>query len=118
MSPRPRAAREPIVHAPATWIETIPVQRWMRQPVITVEPGISVRDAVAIMRERRVRHLPVVDDRERLIGIVTDRDLRQVALDAALGRVSADAGQIGEVPVREVMTWAVVAVVPQTGLHE
>ena len=36
------------------------------------------------MRRRGIRHLPVVDAGCRLVGIVTDRDLRQIVFDAAI----------------------------------
>ena len=40
---------------------------------ITIDPEAPLETAVAVMLERRVRHLPVVDDEGRLMGIVTDR---------------------------------------------
>lgn len=94
----------------------MPVSRWMRRDVTTIDAGDSVRQAVSRMRERGIRHLPVLDARKRLIGIVTDRDLRQVVLDAAIGR--ADADRLGDLDVREVMTWGVVTVTAATDLCE
>jgi acetoin utilization protein AcuB len=48
----------------------------MTQEVITVAPSSSIGTAIALMREHGFRRLPVVED-DKLIGIVTDRDLRQ-----------------------------------------
>jgi CBS domain-containing protein len=110
--------RGAIAHTSAAWIEPVPVRRWMRQPVVTVGVAASVRDAAALMRERGIRHLPVLDARERLVGIVTDRDLRQVILDVAIGRVGEDTERLGDLGVREVMTWGVVTVTPATDLRE
>jgi acetoin utilization protein AcuB len=90
----------------------------MRQPVITLAAGAPVREAVALMRERKIRHLPVLDADRRLIGIVTDRDLRQVTFDVAIGRADEAAARLGELPVRDVMTWSVVTVGPRTELRE
>lgn len=90
----------------------------MRHPVITLDADAPVRDAVALMRERGVRHLPVLDGDRRLIGIVTDRDLRQATFDVALGRADEDRARAGDLPVREVMTWGVVTVTPATELRE
>jgi acetoin utilization protein AcuB len=95
----------------------MPVERWMRQPVITVEPESRVADAVGLMRERAVRHLPVVDGAGRLTGIVTDRDLRQAVFDVALGRAEP-ASDSGALAVRDVMSWGVVTVAPRTELRE
>jgi acetoin utilization protein AcuB len=51
---------------------------------ITIDPEAPLETAVAVMVERRVRHLPVVDDEGRLLGIVTDRDLRSAMLGPAI----------------------------------
>ncbi|NKN80537.1 CBS domain-containing protein, partial [Weissella cibaria] len=51
------------------------VQDIMYGPVVTVAPGDTLADAYRIMHERDIRHLPVVET-GRLVGIVTDRDLR------------------------------------------
>jgi acetoin utilization protein AcuB len=48
----------------------------MTQKLITATPEMSVKDAFLIMRRQRVRHLPVVEG-DRLVGIISDRDLRR-----------------------------------------
>jgi acetoin utilization protein AcuB len=91
----------------------------MRQRVVTIGEATSVREATNLMRERGIRHLPVLDARQRLIGIVTDRDLRQVVFDLATERVAAaDAERLGDLAVREVMTWGVVTITPATDLRQ
>jgi CBS domain-containing protein len=47
----------------------------MTSPVITVRPETTVRAAAAILAERGFTALPVVDDEDQLIGIVTEADL-------------------------------------------
>jgi acetoin utilization protein AcuB len=42
---------------------------------VTVTPGTSFPDAFQIMREKRIRHLPVVDEKGKLIGVVARTDL-------------------------------------------
>lgn len=111
-----RVRRDVVDHAPPTWIAAMPVERWMRQPVVTVALETPVSDAVAIMRERGFRHLPVLDDERRLVGIVTDRDLRQLILDAATRGGEAELPD--ELSVREVMTWGVLTVRPASDLRE
>ena len=51
-----------------------PVSRAMTSPAITVEPSTAVLAALAMMTQRRVRHLPVVSGGE-LVGIVSIGDL-------------------------------------------
>ncbi|HEU5190119.1 MAG TPA: CBS domain-containing protein [Methylomirabilota bacterium] len=49
----------------------------MSRQVVTIGTSESCLDAVARMQRVRARHLPVIDRDERLVGIVTDRDLRR-----------------------------------------
>ena len=44
--------------------------------VITVRPDQTVGEAIEIMRKHEISGLPVVDDHDRLVGIVTARDVR------------------------------------------
>ena len=54
--------------------ENTPVQEVMTSPVIVVEAGAEVDEALAMMTDRRIRHLPVVED-GRVIGVVSIGDL-------------------------------------------
>jgi acetoin utilization protein AcuB len=71
------------------------------------------------MRTRRIRHLPVVDREGGLVGIVTDRDLRQVLFDPVMqARASQLVDALKTVTVGDVMTWAVLTVQPETPLRD
>ncbi len=52
------------------------VNETMRTDLITVTPETKLSDARKVMLEKRIRHLPVVQEDGSLIGIVTDRDMR------------------------------------------
>jgi CBS domain-containing protein len=52
----------------------------MTTPAITVHPEMTVKELVALFREKRVGGVPVVDDEDNLVGIVTEGDL--MAMDA------------------------------------
>jgi CBS-domain-containing membrane protein len=52
------------------------VRDWMSPNLLTVEPKTSMHDAHALMKEKDVRRLPVVDD-GKLVGIVTLSDVLQ-----------------------------------------
>jgi signal-transduction protein with cAMP-binding, CBS, and nucleotidyltransferase domain len=58
-----------------------PVSDVMTKDLITVEPGTSLREAAAIMTEKWIRHLPVLEG-GRLLGIVSQRDLSGVLAGA------------------------------------
>jgi CBS domain-containing protein len=50
------------------------VREIMTRSVIFVRPEQTIEECMAVMTERRIRHLPVIDD-QRLVGIVSIRDL-------------------------------------------
>ncbi|GGS26281.1 hypothetical protein GCM10010252_76550 [Streptomyces aureoverticillatus] len=52
----------------------------MSQPAVTVHAEDTIAEAARTMAKHRVERLPVVDEEERLVGIVTRRDLLQVFL--------------------------------------
>ena len=47
------------------------VKNRMTHHPITVRPKASLHDALRIMRESKVRRLPVLDDKGKLVGIVS-----------------------------------------------
>jgi acetoin utilization protein AcuB len=92
-----------------TWPESIRVKDRMTQPVVTVRADTPVRVVAGLMRTRKIRHLPVVDRGGRPVGIVTDRDLRQVIFDPAIQeRLGGQPEALAKLVVSEVMTWGVV----------
>lgn len=57
-----------------------PVSSFMTETVATCTPGDSVDDVMRLMTDRRVRHIPVVDD-DRLAGIVSIGDVVKSRID-------------------------------------
>jgi CBS domain-containing protein len=53
----------------------------MSKDIVTVSPGTSLREAAAIMADRWIRHLPVLDE-GRLVGVISQRDLAGVLAGA------------------------------------
>lgn len=54
------------------------VRDFMTRDVVTLGPEASAKEAWALCREHRIRHIPIVED-GKLVGIVSDRDLRDVS---------------------------------------
>lgn len=44
-------------------------------PVRTIDPKATIREALELMNEYKIHHLPVVDKNEILVGIISDRDV-------------------------------------------
>ena len=70
-----------------------PVRELMTTKVITCTPGDRVESIVAVMVSKHIRHLPVVAD-NRLIGIVSIRDLLHLHLEAVTSEAEAMRGYI------------------------
>ncbi len=54
---------------------TTPVRDIMSAPFVYVGPDATIDECMAIMTERRLRHLPVLDDGDELVGIVSIGDV-------------------------------------------
>ncbi len=52
-----------------------PIREMMTAPAIAVHPDTPMAEIESIMREHRIRHLPVVDDDRRLMGFVSISDM-------------------------------------------
>lgn len=58
-------------------MSVLKVSSFMTQKVLTAHPDDGIRHTFFRMREDDVRHFPVVDNDNKLIGIISDRDLRR-----------------------------------------
>jgi CBS domain-containing protein len=54
-----------------------PVRDIMATDVVYIRPTQMVSECMAIMSEKRTRHLPVLDDEQRIVGIISIGDLLQ-----------------------------------------
>jgi acetoin utilization protein AcuB len=98
--------------------ETI-VKGVMTENPLTASPDMPLRQAVGLMRERKIRHLPVVEDGGRLVGMLTDRDVRHAALVPALAEhLTWELRRLRSLRVRDVMTWSVVTTHPDATLTQ
>lgn len=58
----------------------------------TIRQTASVRDAIDVLQELSIRHLPVVDESDTLVGMLSDRDLG--ALMKSLADVGAESNDV------------------------
>jgi acetoin utilization protein AcuB len=94
------------------------VEQWMNRDPVTVGPQESFRTAMHLIRQKGIRHLPVVEGK-RLVGIVTDRDLRQAAPSGATSLSIHELHYLLEkLTVREIMTRQVVTIRPDQTVEE
>lgn len=91
------------------------VEEIMKRDVITIGPEDSVHAAMGKTKEHRIRHLPVVEG-ERLVGIVSDRDLRDVSPSNLLQVQDIDI--LKSTKVKDIMKCNVLTAHPLDGLEE
>lgn len=60
------------------------VKNWMSRNVFTITPEDSMQDAVYLMREHKVRTLPVVKN-DKVVGIVSETDIKRASASDATG---------------------------------
>jgi acetoin utilization protein AcuB len=86
----------------------------MTREVVVLSPQTTAAEALGLCRERRIRHLPVLEE-GRLVGIISDRDLRSAA--PALGDPER-ASALEKMRVSDVMTRDVVTASPGDPIEE
>jgi acetoin utilization protein AcuB len=74
----------------------------MRSPAVAIPPDTTLEDAYRTMREKGIRHLPVLDS-GRLVGVITDRDLR-LATSALAPSPFPPGSRVAQVMSREPLT--------------
>ncbi len=91
----------------------------MRRDPVTVTEDVGIGEALRIMRENRIRRLPVLDRHGKLVGIVSEKDLLHASPSPA---TSLDIYELhyllSKLTVKKVMTSPVVTVDEQTPLEE
>ncbi|WP_088043057.1 acetoin utilization AcuB family protein [Bacillus sp. EAC] len=81
------------------------IQDIMRSSTITLKKENTIGEAVTIFRNGEVRHIPIIDDDNRVIGIISDRDVRD-ALPSTLFPQAIST--VLEVAVEKIMTTNVI----------
>jgi CBS domain-containing protein len=114
-----RRGRERAELEAQTWPDTLRVSDVMTRGPVTIRQTATIGAAWKTMRARRLRHLPVLGSDGRLVGIVTDRDLRQVILDPDIqAQLGVAPRALNVLTVGEVMTWGAITVRPDSDLRE
>jgi CBS domain-containing protein len=55
--------------------KTVSVGEVMTSKVIYVSPDNTVDECMSLMTEKRIRHLPVIDDKGKILGVISSGDL-------------------------------------------
>ena len=95
------------------------VSKWMSPKVLTLQPTDSISAAIHLMKEKRIRRIPIVNGNGKLVGIVSDRDLKDVSPSRA---TTLDIWELHAVldklKIADVMTKKPTTVTPETPIEK
>lgn len=89
----------------------------MTRELHTAAPDWTVWEAMKVMKEQRIRHLPVVDD-GLVLGIISERDLRDECVPPLVGIVARDqADDMLDQTLDAVLREDIITITPDTSLQ-
>jgi acetoin utilization protein AcuB len=90
----------------------------MTKNPVTVKPGDTLKEALDKMKKGRFRHLPVVDEEGKLIGMISDRDIRLIRPSLAFVSSEDAAVQLWLTAVRQAAVFNPVTIPPDAPLEQ
>lgn len=108
------------MHTAATrvYMKSPLVSNWMTPNPITIDPPVTLPQAQKLMRERKIRRLPVVDQ-GKLVGIVTLGDLRGAEpSDASTLSIFEAHYLLAKLTIEKIMTWEPVTIRPDATIQQ
>jgi len=98
--------------------KAVKVKEQMSRNPVTVKPEDGLKDAIWKMEHGQFRHLPVIDENGKLLGILTDRDVRLIRPSLAFVDKEDAATQLWSIAVQQAAAFDPVSVKPETALKE
>lgn len=98
----------------------------MKKMVVSVEPEMTCRDAAEVLLQHKISGAPVIDEQERLVGVISEKDLfraiypTQAEFAEAEGayldfeKLEQEARGAGDKKVSEVMSTRLITATPDT----
>lgn len=95
------------------------VKDWMTSPAITITKDKTIPEAVKIMRKEKIKRLPVVDENNKLIGLLSDIEIQEYLPSEA---TTLDAFELGyllnKIKIEDVMKTIVFTTHPNISIEE
>lgn len=94
------------------------VSRSMTRKVITVDQEAGILDAQELLAANNIRHLPITDKNQILVGIVTDRDIRSALPHRFFENPQGAKEKIDALKVRDIMTRNPITISPSYTIQD
>lgn len=95
------------------------IRDWMTTAVVSAKEDSSMLKVQKLMQEHGIKRIPVVDDEMKLIGIVSDRDIKEASPSKA---TTLDMHELtyllSELKIKDIMTKEPVAVSPMDTIEQ
>lgn len=99
-------------------MEHMLVREWMSKGPVTIGSGSPIKAVIDLMRDHGVRHIPVVDG-NNLVGMITDRDLKEISPSYPIFRDEEEIKYyLEEIKVSDAMTADPISVSPTGTVKE
>lgn len=85
------------------------VEKIMKKNVYTLPPTATIREALQLINNKRIRHIPIIDETKQVIGIVSDRDVRDASPSILDDHAKQD---VLNKPIKTIMSYPVVTIHP------
>ncbi len=83
------------------------IKNWMQSEPVVIDRQALLQDAASMMKEYGIRHLPVVDEDENMVGFITESDLRHFSFPS----------MVEDIPVHQVMVLNPITVNPNASIE-
>jgi CBS domain-containing protein len=95
------------------------VRQWMSRPAISAPMTMVLPEARQLLRQHRIRRIPVIDAEGRLIGIVTEGDINRVSESHVTDVRDYNLyHRVGDLPIGEIMTRDPITATPEMPIIE
>lgn len=94
------------------------VRDWMTVNVTTLGVNSSVLDAAEILREKNIRQFPVLDSHDKLVGIVSDRDIRDAMPSKFIPGDGMQGGGLYTLTAGDIMTLDPITIAADSSMDE
>jgi len=93
------------------------VQDIMQRDVVAVTPKTPLSCLVGSLQRRGIRHLPVTDG-GRLVGIISDRDLKSAIASVSTNESAASLSRLDHLTAADIMARSVITIAPMFAVEE
>lgn len=92
------------------------IEKIMKKDVLTLTPDDTIATAMKMMRQNRIRHIPIITGDRTLVGLVSDRDIREAA--PSILTSDKDEQSLFTKPLKEIMKTEIITAHPLDFVEE